>query len=77
MFDSGIVIASVHDRVSIMHFNSRVNKFSLAHSVDEAHLNFLFVRDHSQPCFSNSKLVGEKLCSVLILCRHMTTSVNE
>ena len=77
MFDSGIVITLVHNRVLITCFNSRVNKFSLAHSVDEAYLNFLFVRDYSQPCFSNSKLVGEKLCSVLILCRHMITSVNE
>ena len=77
MFDSRIVVASVHDCVSIMCFDSRVNEFSLAHSIDEAYLNLLFVRDCSQPCFSNSKLVGEKLCSVLLLCRHTMTSVNE
>ena len=77
MFDSGIVIASVHNRVLITHFNSRVNEFSLAQSIHEACLNFSFVCECSQPCFSNSKLVGEKLCSVLLLCCHAMTSVNE
>ena len=41
MFDSGIVIASVHDHVSITFFNSRVNEFS---STSRGSFNKFFVR---------------------------------